>query len=61
MDQNIICECGETTFWWFGSYLRCTKCCTEFKQTGPKGREEFWQRKFNHETHEYCEHWERVG
>uniref|UniRef100_A0A6M3LKK9 Uncharacterized protein n=1 Tax=viral metagenome TaxID=1070528 RepID=A0A6M3LKK9_9ZZZZ len=61
LEKNILCECGENKFWWFGSYLRCPKCHTEFKQTGAKGKEQFWQRRFNKISHEYNKNWEHLS
>ena len=26
MDKSIECECGNTLFWFFGSFFRCNKC-----------------------------------
>jgi len=54
MDKSIECECGNTLFWFFGSFFRCNKCYNEFKNQG----DELWMRRFNLETHEYCKNWE---
>lgn len=61
MDESIKCECGETTFWWFGEYLRCPSCYNEYKQTGHGDSDcvvETWLRRFNNELKAYPENWE---
>jgi len=60
MDEFYYCECGCPTFTFFGCFVRCDACSNEFKHTGPKGRREFWMRRFNLETHEYA-NWEHVN
>lgn len=61
MDKSIKCECGNNSFWWFGDYLRCPNCFMEFKQSGPKGRREFWQRRFNRDGKCYDKNWEHIS
>jgi len=61
MTKNLICECGANKFYWFGDYLRCPKCQMEFKRSGPKGRREYWQRRFNKNTNAYKKNWEHKG
>jgi hypothetical protein len=61
MDESFTCECGKNTFWWFGSFLRCYHCHNEFKQSGPKGRREFWMRRFNKEEHVYDKNWKKLN
>ena len=59
MDKFYYCECGCPTFVFFGCFVRCDACQNEFKHTVPKGRREYWLRRFNLETHEYS-NWEHV-
>ena len=60
MDEYYICECGVANFLWFGTFVRCGACYNEYKHTGPKGRREYWLRRFNLETHEY-HNWEHIS
>ncbi len=53
MEESYQCECGCELFWFFGCFVRCSKCFNEYKHTGPKGRREYWLRRFNHAEHEY--------
>jgi len=59
MDESIKCECGETTFWYFGEYVRCLNCFNEYKQTktGREKLKELWLRRFNREN-SYYSNWE---
>ena len=58
MDKSIICECGNQVFWWFGDFVRCTRCYTEYKQTEDvPGEKETWLRRFNNDSHEYDKNW----
>lgn len=33
MDKSITCECGNDKFLYFGSFVKCTNCKNEFKET----------------------------
>ena len=57
-NDYIECECGSVHFLWYGDFLRCKKCFTEFKQTGRRGKRELWLRKFNVKTYKYERNWE---
>jgi hypothetical protein len=59
MDESIKCECGNYDFWWFGGYVRCKSCYTEYKKTGTK-KVEYWLRRFNRSTKSYNKNWEKL-
>jgi len=72
MDESLICECGNTKFWFFWDFVRCTKCFNEYKKiikayTQPKLNElnefkyptfEYWLRRFDKEKNQYHDNWE---
>lgn len=61
MDESIICECGNSQFWYFGSFVRCSKCFIEIKQEEAKNKVETWLRRFNKETNSYEKNWEKIS
>lgn len=60
MDESIKCECGESKYWWFGSFFRCQKCYNEFKVTSTEDQDVYWVRRFNGEKSKYSESWEHL-
>ena len=66
------CECGNEEFWYFGEYVRCPKCATEYKQevmvrsTGfwPWSKvtafHETWMRRFNLKENNFG-NWEKYN
>lgn len=58
MDEGVICECGNDTFWYFWNKVRCTKCFNEYKKTELEGTPEFWMRRFNKIKNQYHNNWE---
>jgi len=74
MEENLTCECGNETFWFFWSYARCTKCFNEYKETPynslgkpPQGGfggiehydgPEYWLRRFDNVKNQYHNNWE---
>ena len=61
MDESMICECGQTKFWYFpdGDLLRCASCFNEYKNRYVAFRKEYWMRRFNKEDNCYPENWEK--
>jgi hypothetical protein len=57
MEKSIVCECGNSEFWYFGKYARCTKCYTEYKEDS---QGIFWLRRFNKLENNYTNNWEKV-
>ena len=55
MTASIVCECGNTKFWFFGHFVRCPKCFNEYKETPLK---EILLRRLNMETDQYENDWE---
>lgn len=54
MDENLVCECGNTVFWMFKEKCRCVKCFNEYYQKpGKYGSVELLVSKFNSEDHKY--------
>ena len=61
MDKSIKCECGNNTFWYFKTFVRCTKCWNEYKETTNFNHEtEFWMRRFNKVEKKYNPNWEHA-
>ena len=67
MEESLVCECGNTKFWYFWDRVRCSKCSIEYKMTekiisqsdyNEIKIEEKWVRKFDHDTHQYG-HWKQ--
>lgn len=72
--ENFICECGNENFWFFWSYVRCTKCFNEYKETWetplfpyehggfggiePYEGPRFWIRRFDKDKNQYHNDWE---
>lgn len=59
MDKSIICECNNSTFWYFSSYVRCVNCYNEFKYDNITN--ELWLRRFNLEINQYNKNWEKYN
>ena len=75
MGESFICECGNETFWYFWSYVRCTKCFNEYKKvmaeryatsgfgsSGDGSTEpypEFWMSRFDKVKNQYHDNWEK--
>lgn len=49
MDKAFVCNCGNESFLYFGEFVRCRECCTDFKQTKEDGRTVNWERDFANE------------
>jgi len=60
MDQSFKCECGQDKLFWFGEFLRCPFCSTQFKMIGRKGKREFWLRRYNLKLGIYDRNWEKI-
>ncbi len=71
MNESFVCECGNEKFWYFWSYVRCSKCFNEYKYTWNDGwvpgegivehniGPERWLRRFNKEKNQYHDNWEK--
>ena len=67
MNESLICECGNQNFWYFWTYVRCTKCFNEYKYEFYEDDEHFggfggienqsgpqyWMRRFDKSKNQY--------
>lgn len=61
MDESMKCECGNDTFWYFGTFVRCPKCYQEYKRTETVVRSvevEHWTRRWSVDGENAHGNWE---
>lgn len=58
METSIKCKCGCNEFWYFGEYVRCSECFSEYKTVDNQdygGELELWTRTFDELKHQFGE------